>query len=87
MYCSIMKPEITEEMDLKGLEGQYRDEWLLIEITQTDEVDRPLKGRLLGHSPSRSEIHQVAMATRVKDRRYWLTYTGDPIPPDMVVVF
>ena len=77
---------MDEIAEITELEKQYREEWLLIEVLETDAVDRPIKGKLLSHSKSREEIHQAAMKKRDLGADYLISYTGDPIPPDMVVV-
>jgi hypothetical protein len=71
---------------ISALEQKFQDEWLLIEVREADADDQPLAGVLLGHSKSREGIHQIVMATRERGHRYYLTYTGDPIPPDLAVV-
>jgi hypothetical protein len=70
--------DITEES--KG----YEDEWLLFEVTEVTDDDLPVKGRLLCHSKSRDEIHEVAMRNLGKD--LMTTFAGDPVPPDTYVV-
>ena len=75
---------MPEAVDIEETVKQYKDEWLLFEVLETDDLDRPVKGRLLCHSKSRDEIHEVAMKERPKDAL--IEFTGDPIPPDMVVV-
>jgi len=77
---------MPETLDIAEAEKQYRDEWLLFEVTQADQVNRPVRGLLLCHSKSRDEIHQVAMEKRVRGRRYYLKFNGDPIPPGLAVV-
>ena len=63
---------------------KHADEWLLFEVTELDEHQCPVKGRLLCHSKSRDEIHEVAMRNFGKD--LMTTFTGEPVPPDMYVV-
>ena len=58
---------MEETSNIAEIEAQYHDEWLLFEVLETDEWDRPVKGRLLCHSKSRDDIHQVAMAKRCRD--------------------
>ena len=77
---------MPESQNIAEIEAQYRDEWLLFEVLETDKVDRPLTGKLLCHSKNRDEIHKTAMEKRRRDKCYYITFTGDPVPPDMVVV-
>ena len=63
---------------------RHKDEWLLFEVTEVDELDRPVKGRLLFHGKSRDELHEEAMKAR--DRHTYAFFTGAPAPPGMIVV-
>ena len=77
---------MMESSDIAAIERQYPDEWLLIEVEETDAADLPVKGKLLCHSKSRDEIHEVIMKVRTPERDLYLAYTGDPVPPGMAVV-
>ncbi|MGQ9627406.1 MAG: hypothetical protein ACUVV0_10950 [Anaerolineae bacterium] len=41
----------NEVVLIAEVEKLYPDEWLLFEVVETDEMNRPIKGRLLAHSP------------------------------------
>jgi hypothetical protein len=71
-------------VDIAEESAKYRDEWLLFEVTELDDRDWPVKGRLLCHSKDRDEIHEVAM--RHPDSELQYPYTGDPAPEEMNVV-
>lgn len=45
-----------ELTDIPSLERQFPDEWLLIDVTETDDLGRPTRGRLLTHSPNREAL-------------------------------
>jgi len=79
---------MEESLNIAEVEKKFKDkrEWLLFEVLETDEVNRPIKGRLLCHSKSREEIHKVIMEKRTAHSHFCLKFTGDPVPPDMVVV-
>lgn len=62
--------------------GKHQDEWLLFEVVETDDIDRPIRGRLLACSRSRDEIHEVVMKHRGSDLQ--TVYTGGL--PDMVPI-
>jgi hypothetical protein len=70
-------------VNIKECEKLYPDEWLLFEVVEVDEMNRPLKGRLLAHSKDRDEVHKVAMD--VKPKIGYTTYSGELIPKDMAV--
>ncbi len=79
---------MPEVVDIAEESKKYQDEWLLFEVIEVDEDDQPVKGRLLCHSRSRDEIHEVVMKVRdsVSDLGLDITFTGDPVPPGMVAV-
>ncbi|MHC4249551.1 MAG: hypothetical protein ACYS9X_10535 [Planctomycetota bacterium] len=77
----------TADADIVDIEVESKrhpDEWVLFEVTEVDANDRPVKGRLLCHSKSRDDLHVEAMKAR--DRHTYAFFTGEPVPPDMVVV-
>ncbi len=75
---------MPEVVDIDEESKKYKDEWVLFDVTEVDEVDRPVKGRLLCHSKNHGEIHEVVMQHRQGDL---LThFVGDPIPLDTYVI-
>ena len=72
--------EIAEESK------KHPDEWVLFEVTEVDENDLPVKGRLLCHSESRDEVHEVAMEHRGAGLGLLTEFVGDPVPPGMIPV-
>ena len=63
---------------------RYKDEWLLFEVTEVDEIEQPVKGRLLHHAKTRSEVHHEVM--KVPDKLTCVFFTGPIVPPDMIMV-
>ncbi|MEA3485259.1 MAG: hypothetical protein U9R03_00950, partial [Candidatus Aerophobetes bacterium] len=53
---------------------KYKDEWLLIKVTETDELDRPIKGELILRSKNRDEIYEKQK--KMKDD-LCIIYTGE----------
>lgn len=66
--------------DISRIEGLYKDEWLLFEVTETDEMNRPLKGRLIMHNPNRDLVEKKAIEIGTTIKHGYLTYTGEPLP-------
>ena len=71
--------------------GVKYEEWSVEKITEMVPVYElgehwPVKGRLLCHSESRDEIHEVAMKHRNADLGLMTRFVGDPVPPGMYVV-
>jgi hypothetical protein len=74
-------PEIADIVDIEEEKRRHKDEWLLFEIPGADDGDRSGKGRLLYHSKSRDEIHEVAMRKRKPGVCMMTVFTGPPVPP------
>ncbi len=75
---------MSDVVDIAEESRKYSDERLLFEVMDLDEREWPVKGRLLCHSKSRDEIHEVAM--RHPDSELQTLYTGDPVPADAYAV-
>ena len=74
---------MSEPVDIAQEAERHKDEWLLFELTEVDEVDWPVKGRLLHHCKSRSEVHREEM--KYLDLYTYAFFTGPPAPPDMIL--
>lgn len=61
------------KMRIDALKQKYKDEWLLIQVKKTDELNQPIDGELIAHSKSRDEIY--ARMKKVRGHTYTL-YTG-----------
>jgi hypothetical protein len=63
----------------------HKDEWLLIEVIELNELDEPTVGRLLDHSQSREEILTELRGSTQKD--LYLMFAGDLPKKGVVVLF
>lgn len=75
---------MPEVVNIDEESKKHEDEWVLFEVVETDEMNRPVNEKLLCHSKSRDEIHEVAMKCGKSDLR--IAFTGDPVPPGMVAI-
>jgi len=73
-----------ETLDVPELEKQYPDEWLLFEVYEVDELNRPIRGKLLVHSPSRAALDEYWDKIEVK--LPYITYSGQRPRKGMAVV-
>ena len=71
-------------VNIPETEKQFKDEWLLFEVLETDQLNRPYRGRLLFHSKDREEANKKLLET--EDIFIYLTFTGEPIPKGSAVV-
>ncbi len=76
-------PETADIVEIEEERRRHKDEWLLFEVTDTEDPGRSAKGRLLSHSKSRDEIHEVSMRERKPGVCLKTVFTGPPVPPGM----
>ena len=72
-------------LPIERIRKNYKREWLLIAIDEMDEnATKPLRGRLLVHSPHRDEVDRASV-------RYsspaLVVYSQDQLPPGFVAAF
>jgi len=58
---------------IEAIKRRYKNEWLLIEVSQTDRFGRPLAGKLISHSKKRDQIYKKQR--RLKGNLY-IVYSG-----------
>ena len=57
---------------------QYPDEWLLFEVTKTNEHDWPTQVRFVAHHPDRESIADIAIQKDLDD--ILVRFAGDILP-------
>lgn len=62
---------------------QYKDEWVLIDVKDTDDEFMVKDGDVLAHSKDKDEIYKKLLEIRPKN--FSIEYTGK-IPEDLAVV-
>ena len=72
-----MKPN-----DIKAIREEFKNEWLLIEVTRTDELNQPLEGKLLSHSPDRDKIWRSFQESRGD---LMVEFSGPVVPKGVVL--
>ncbi len=75
---------MSELVDIAEEAERYKDEWLLFDVTEMDENELPVKGRLLYHCKDRHEVDREDM--KYLDRLTYVFFTGEAAPPDMILV-
>lgn len=61
-------------LSIEEISKQYKDEWVLIEVVETDADGNPIKGKVIAHSKDREETYRALRETRAKDVAHF--YTG-----------
>ena len=69
--------------DIVKIKRRYPKEWLLLTHIVTDELTRPVQGKLVAHSKNRDEIYDRLSKMRGK---LGVLYTGE-IPRKLAVLF
>ena len=44
---------------IEEFESRYNDEWVLVEVLEEDELNRPKKGKLIAHSKRRDDVYDI----------------------------
>jgi len=57
------------------IKRRYKNEWVLVEVIEEDELGQPIDVELIAHSKSRDEIYNALMKT--KTRYTYQFYTGE----------
>ncbi len=60
------------------IEKLYPNEWLLFEVTETDEQNQPIKGRLLAHNTDHDAVVRVLLEIDCAHTYHY--YNGEPMP-------
>jgi len=62
-------------MKIEDVKRKYKDEWVLVEILEEDELGNPVEVRVLVHSKARDDTYKALKD--VKDRYVYHFYTGE----------
>lgn len=71
-------------LSLEEIRERFRDRWVLVRVTETDEVGTPRRGVVLTHGTDRDEI---ARAQRDIDGDLAIFHTGDVPQPGHAIAF
>lgn len=71
---------------ISAIKKQYKDEWVLVDVAEEDELNQPKKGTVLTHSENRDVIYE-RMKKLPKGFRVATFYTGKRPPNGMVFAF
>ena len=62
-------------MKIKEIEKKYKNEWVLIEVTEEDELGQTMEGEVIAHSRNRDDTYVAMKETKAKDTAHF--YTGE----------
>ena len=46
-------------MTIEEIREKYKNQWVLVEVLEEDELQRPVKVKLITHSKTRDEIYEA----------------------------
>jgi len=63
-------------MNIEEIKKQYKDEWVLVEVLEEDELNSPIKVKLIAHSKNRDDIYDKLEG--IESKKHIATfYTGE----------
>lgn len=71
-------------MKINEIKERYKDEWVLVEVLEEDELNRPTDVRLIAHSKNRDDTYEAMSKTSAKHIAHF--YTGE-LPQEYAVAF
>lgn len=57
------------------IKKKFKDEWVLVEVLEKDELNQPTKGRVIAHSRNRDDTYDAMTKTKAKYLYHF--YTGE----------
>ena len=62
-------------MKINEIKKKYKDEWVVAEILEEDELGTPIQVKVLAHSKSRDDTYEALR--KAKDKYTYHFYTGE----------
>lgn len=59
---------------IEEIKKKFKNEWVLVEILERDELNQPTKGRIIAHSRNRDDTYDAMRRTKAKHLYHF--YTG-----------
>lgn len=66
------------EMKIEEVKKQYKDEWVLVEVLEEDDLGRPIRVRLIAHSKNRDDIYEKL--EQIESEKHVATFYTGKIP-------
>ncbi len=67
------KTEREEEMEtIEKIKKKYKNEWVLLEVLEENELNQPTNGKIIAHSKNRDDIYDALKGTKGKHTyQFW----------------
>ena len=59
---------------IEEIKKKFKNEWVLIEVLEKDNLDRPIKGKVISHSRNRDDTYNAMEKCQAKHLYHF--YTG-----------
>ncbi len=60
---------------IQDIKNKFKNEWVLVEVTENDELNQPTKGKVIAHSKNREDTYNAMTKTKATDIAH--LYTGE----------
>lgn len=79
---------MSKELKIPSIRRKYKDEWVVVEVTQRDRYQNPLAARVLMHDPDRKKAYSFGFPLLRQDpkKELYIFFTGEPIPEGVGVI-
>lgn len=62
-------------MKIEEVKEKYKNEWVLVNVSQVNELGEPIDVEIIAHSKNREDTYQAMKETKAKDIAHF--YTGE----------
>ena len=67
------------------IKERFKNEWVLVEVLEKNNLNLPVKGRLITHSRSRDDTYDAMI--KIQGKHLYHFYTGEIPKKDYAVIF
>ena len=60
---------------IEEIKRKFKNEWVLVEVLEKDELNQPTRGRVIAHSRNRDDTYDAMTKTKAKHLYHF--YTGE----------
>lgn len=73
-------------MNIEEVKKQFKDEWVLLEVTKEDDSHQPLEVNVLTHSQNRDDVYDALLKTK-EGLHVAIIFTGELIKEGYAAAF
>ncbi len=76
---------IRKTNNLKELEQKFKNEWILTEVLEENELNEPIRVRLIAHKKDRDSLNNALKRTKAKHTYHF--FNGPPLKKGYAAAF